>query len=72
MDQSSIEEQKYGRCKRCKQLSTSIVCKTCDLNLKEREYGKCRSCEQIKPINTGMRFCLACTLKFREIYMEDV
>ncbi|GES73217.1 kinase-like domain-containing protein [Rhizophagus clarus] len=67
MNQSSEEERKYGRCIRCNQSSTSIICQTCDSNLKERECGKCISCKQIKPINKGERkVCHTCDLAFKE------
>ena len=63
MDQSSVEEQKYGRCIKCKQKSTSLMCQTCDLDLKERKHGTCSLCEQIKPINTGYKYCHTCEEK---------
>jgi hypothetical protein len=65
MEQSSDEEQKYGRCMRCKQISMTLVCQTCDSNLKEQKYGMCMKCEQIKPINMG--WCHTCSLNAKEI-----
>ncbi|POG65882.1 hypothetical protein GLOIN_2v1844504 [Rhizophagus irregularis DAOM 181602=DAOM 197198] len=63
MEQSSDYEQNYGRCMKCKQTSISLVCQTCDSNLKEK-YGMCKKCEQIKSINMG--WCYACIYNYRE------
>ncbi|RGB29902.1 hypothetical protein C1646_306305 [Rhizophagus diaphanus] len=63
MDQSNEE---YGRCIKCKQISTSLICQACNSNLKEREYGKCISCKQIKPINKEANYCHTCSSIYRE------
>ncbi|EXX56758.1 Cdc15p [Rhizophagus irregularis DAOM 197198w] len=74
MYQSSVEEQEeYGRCMECRQMNTllckshlgpTILCQTCDLNLRTRKFGICIKCKQI---NTGQNWCQPCNSdRFRQ------
>ncbi|UZO00563.1 uncharacterized protein OCT59_011686 [Rhizophagus irregularis] len=69
MEQSSIEEQKYGKCMECKKLGKlmrtsilgpSILCQICDSNLKAQKFGRCIECKQE---NTGHNWCQTCNSK---------
>ncbi|GES73366.1 kinase-like domain-containing protein [Rhizophagus clarus] len=69
MDQSGMDEQKYGMCIECKQMSmllcasilgSSILCQTCDSNLRVQKFGRCIECKQE---NTGHNWCQTCNSK---------
>src|SRR4051812_33414777 len=59
-EQSNVKEQEYGRCIGCKQISTSLLCHTCDSTFKERKSGTCIACKQILPKIMGSRLCYTC------------
>ncbi|EXX50297.1 Cdc15p [Rhizophagus irregularis DAOM 197198w] len=66
MDQSYAEEQIYGKCMKCKQVDTSLLCQACDSNMKEQNYKKCRECKQVKLIDREKTICHICYDNIRE------